>query len=141
MNLDAEKEFSYKDETRNKTGLGAWIARHRWSPIQTIETDLAWVALIVFSAATMLSHNTAVLFPAATNIFVLSLMLIQRNKKTALPPSFQAPSFSNWVKAQIGIFLLWSPWLAAFIKQAGAVDQRFWIPEPTWDAVIQAIKP
>jgi hypothetical protein len=137
---DTEKEFSYKDETRNKTGWRAWISRHRWSPIQTIETDLAWVALIVFSAATMLSHNTAIFFPVATNIFVLGLMLFQRNKKSASLPSFQAPSFSNWVKTQIGIFLLWSPSIFAFIKQAGAVDQRFWIPEPTWDAVIQVLK-
>ena len=28
----------------------------------------------------------------------------------------------------------------SFIKQASAVYQRFWIPEPTWDAVIQALK-
>jgi hypothetical protein len=44
------------------------------------------------------------------------------------------------VKAQIGIFLLWSPWIVFFIKQASAVYQRFWIPEPTWDAVIQVLK-
>lgn len=137
---DNVKEFSYKDETRNKTGWRAWIARHRWSSIQTIETDLAWVALIVFSAATMLSHNTAVLFPVATNIFVLGLMLYQRKKKPESLPSLQAPSFSNWMKAQIGIFLLWSPWIVTFIKQAGAVDQRFWIPEPTWDTVVRVVK-
>lgn len=137
---DNVKEFSYKDETRNKTGWRAWIARHRWSSIQTIETDLAWVALIVFSAATMLSHNTAVLFPVATNIFVLGLMLYQRKKKLESLPSLQAPSFSNWMKAQIGIFLLWSPWIVTFIKQAGAVDQRFWIPEPTWDTVVRVVK-
>ena len=134
---DTEGEFSYKDETRNQTGWRAWIFRHRWLPIQTIETDLAWVAFIVFSAATMLSHNTAVLFPLATNIFVLGLMLFQRIKKSGSPPAFQAPSFGNWVKAQIGIFLLWSPWIVSFIKQASAVYQGFWIPEPTWDTVIQ----
>ena len=137
---DTKGDFSYKDETRYQTGWRAWIFRHRWSPIQTIETDLAWVAFIVFSAATMLSHNTAVLFPLATNIFVLGLMLFQRIKKSGSPPAFQAPSFGNWVKAQIGIFLLWSPWIVSFIKQASAVDQRFWIPEPTWDAVIQVLK-
>ena len=136
---DTEKEFSYK-ESRKPTGLAAWIASHRWSPIRTIETDLAWVAYIVFTAATMLSHNTAVLFPVAANIFVLGLMLYQRNKKPVTLPSLQAPSFTNWVKAQIAIFLLWSPWLVAFIRQAGAVDQRFWIPQPTWDGVVQVLK-
>ncbi len=110
--------FSYKDETRNQTGWRASIYRHHWLPIQTIETDLAWVAFIMFSAATMLSHNTAVLFPLATNIFVLGLMLFQRIKHSGPLPAFQAPSFGNWMKAQIGIFLLWSPWLLVFIKQA-----------------------
>jgi hypothetical protein len=74
----------------------------------------------VFSAATLLSHNTAVFFPVATNIFVVGLMLFQRIKKSGAQPAFQAPSFGNWVKAQIGIFLLWSPWIFAFIKQASA---------------------
>jgi len=137
---DTEGDFSYKDKSRNQTGWRARISRHRWSPIQSIETDLAWFAFIVFSAATLLSHNTAVFFPLATNIFVLGLMLFQRLKKNRPTPAFQAPLFWNWVKAQIGIFLLWSPWLVSFIKQASAVYQRFWIPKPTWDAVIQVLK-
>lgn len=136
----AQKGFSYKDEPRYQSGWRAWISRHNWLPIRAMETDLAWVALIVFSAATMLSHNTAVLFPIATNIFVLGLLLFQRIRKPGSPPGFQAPSFGNWVKTQVGIFLLWSPWLVSFIKQASTVSQRFWIPKPTWDAVIQVIK-
>src|SRR5512136_1460823 len=75
---DTKEEFSYKDKTRYQSGWRAWITRHRWLPIQTMETDLAWVAFIVFSAATMLSHNAAVLLPLATNTFVLGLMLYQR---------------------------------------------------------------
>ena len=111
--------------------------RQRWLPIQAIETDLAWVAYIVFSAATMLSHNTAVLFPLAANIFVLGLMLYQ--KKSGSPPAFQAPSFGNWIKAQLAIFILWSPWMPAFIQQAGRVYQQFWITEPGWETVIRAL--
>jgi len=137
---DTDGDFSYKVETRNQTGWRAWISRHRWLPIQTIETDLAWVAFIVFSAATMLSHNTAVLFPLATNIFVLGLMLFQRIKKSGSLPACQAPAFSNWVKAQIGIFLLWSPWIFAFIKQASRVDQEFWIPKPSMETVFQTLR-
>jgi hypothetical protein len=136
---DTKGKFIYQVDTRHQTGWRAWIFRHRWLPIQAIETDLAWVAFIVFSAATMLSHNTAVLFPLATNIFVLGLMLFQK-KESGSPPTFQAPSFWNWVKAQIGILLLWSPWIFFFIKQASAVYQRFWIPEPTWDAIIQVFR-
>jgi mannosyltransferase len=137
---DSEGNFSYKVDTRNRTGWRAWIFRHRWLPIRTIETDLAWVAFIVFSAATMLTHNTAVLFLLATNIFVLGLMLFQRTTKSGSLLSFQAPSFWNWVKAQIVIFLLWSPWISAFIDQASRVYQEFWIPKPSWDTVIQVLE-
>jgi hypothetical protein len=137
---ETEGGFSYKDETLNRTGWRAWIVRHRGLHNQTIETDLTWVVFIVFSAATMLSHNTALLFPLATNIFVLGLMLFQRIKKSGTPPAFQAPSFGNWVKAQIGIFLLWSPWLSPFIQQVRRVDQEFWVPKPTWEIVTQTFR-
>jgi hypothetical protein len=137
---DSEGDFSYQDEARYHTGWRDWIYRHRWLPIQAIETDLAWVAFIVFSAATLLSHNTAVLFLLASNIFVLGLMLFQRLMKPGSLPAMQAPSFGNWVKAQIGIFLLWSPWIYAFIGQAGRVYQEFWIPKPGWNTAIQALK-
>ena len=136
---DAEAGFSYKDETRSQTGWRGWIYRHRWLPIQAIETDLAWLIFIIFSAATMLSHNTALLFPITTNIFVLGLMLFQRIKKQESPPALQAPSLGNWVKAQAGIFLLWSPWIIAFIQQASRVYQEFWIPMPGWSTVIQTL--
>jgi mannosyltransferase len=137
---DTQGNLSYKDETRNQTGWRAWILRHRWLPIQTIDTDLAWITFIVFSAATLLSHNTAVFFSLATNIFVLGLMLFQRIKQSGSPPAFQAPSFWNWVKAQIAIFILWSPWLFVFIKQTSRVDQEFWIPKPSWDSVTQTLR-
>jgi hypothetical protein len=43
------------------------------------------------------------------------------------------------VKAQIGIFILWSPWLFVFIQQASRVYQEFWVPEPGWDIVSQVL--
>ena len=137
---DTEREFSYKAEIGSQPGWRGWIYRHRWLPVQAVETDLAWVAFIVFSALTLLTHNTAVLFLLAANIFVLGLIFSQRKKKSESPLAFQAPSFGNWVKAQTGIFLLWSPWLVPFIQQAGRVSQEFWIPEPTWEAVIRVLK-
>src|SRR5512139_2063835 len=81
IETDSGEDFKYQEAIRNQTGWRGWMLRHHWSSIQTIETDLAWVAFILFSAATMLSHNTAVLFPLATNIFVLGLMLYQKLKK------------------------------------------------------------
>ena len=137
---DLEREFSYKDETRNQTGWRGWIFSHRWSPIQAVETDLAWVAFILFSAATLLSHNTAVFFLLATNIFVLGLILFQRIRKPGSSLAFQAPALGNWVKAQIGILLLWSVWIYRFIQQAIRVDREFWIPKPGWDTVYRALR-
>jgi mannosyltransferase len=137
---DTEKGFTYRVETHSQTGWRAWIYRHRWSPIRSIEKDLAWVAFIVFSAATLLSHNTAVFFILAANIFVLGLMLYQRIKKSGPQPALQAPSFWNWAAAQIGILLLWSPWISSFIQQSSRVDQEFWIPKPTWDGVIMTLR-
>lgn len=135
---ETDNGFDYK--VTPPTGWRSWFSRHRWAPIQTIETDLAWIVFIVFSAATLFTHNTAVLFPIAVNVFVLGLMVFQSVNNSRALPAFQAPVLGNWVKAQISIFLLWSPWLFFFIKQAGAVDQRFWIPEPTWSAVLQVLR-
>ena len=118
----------------------AWLFRPRWLPIRAIETDLAWVVFILFSAATLLSHNTAVLFLLTINIFVLGLILSQRKRIFDIQPALLAPSLGNWVKAQIGILLLWSPWLYFFIKQTSSVYRRFWIPEPTWESILQALR-
>jgi hypothetical protein len=137
-----EESFSYRDVSRNQSGWRAWISGHRWLPVQAIETDLAWVAFVAFSAATLLSHNTAVFFTLATNIFVPGLMLFQRfaPRKSGFQPALQAPSFGNWVKAQAGIFLLWSPWLVPFMRQANRVYQEFWLPKPNWDTVTQTLR-
>ena len=130
-------EFSYRVKPSTQSGWRAWLSRHRWS---LIETDLAWAALILFSVATLLSHNTAIFFPVAANLFVLGLMLYQRMRKSAPPPALQAPTLRNWVKAQIGVLLLWSPWLYVFIQQASRVDAQFWIPQPTWEIVAQTLR-
>ncbi len=137
---EAEREFSYKDQAHTQTGWRGWINRHQWSPLQSIETDLAWLAFIVFSAATLLTHHTAVFFMLATNVAVLGLSVYQRLKPTGPQSALQAPSIGNWVKAQIGIILLWSPWLMTFIQQASRVDQAFWIPQPDWDSVARTLR-
>ncbi len=134
------QDFSYKYDTGNQTGWKAWVSRHRWSPIEMIETDLAWVTFVVFSTATLFSHNTAVLFPLATNIFVLGLMLFQNARKSGVQTTLHAPTFWNWAKAQIAIVLLWSPWIFFFIRQATNVYQRFWIPAPTWEGIVHVLK-
>jgi mannosyltransferase len=133
-------DFSYADKARRPPPWRAWIGRHRWSPIQTVATDLAWITFVVFSAAALLTHSTAIFFLLAANLFVLGLFLVRKRKPAGAPPALQAPSPANWMKAQIGIFLLWSPWLIAFVQQARRVDQEFWIPPPTAASIAQTFR-
>ncbi|MCP4539148.1 MAG: phospholipid carrier-dependent glycosyltransferase [Chloroflexi bacterium] len=101
------------------------------SLLQAIETDLAWLGYIIFTAATLWTHNTAIFFPIATNIFILGYLLMNRSHSLC--------SLRNWLIAQVGVFLLWSPWLIPFTIQAASVHREFWIPEPTWLTVLGAI--
>jgi mannosyltransferase len=98
-------------------------------PLCTIETDLAWLAYILFTSATLLTHNTAVFFPLAANLFVSGLLLLYR----LCPSHPRTPTLSprNWFLAQVAVFALWSPWLPAFIKQSVSVYREFWLPAPT----------
>lgn len=132
--------FTYKVETRSQLRWKAWVSRHQWLPIHSVSTDLSWIVFVLFSALTLYSHNTAVFFPLAVNIFVLGLMLFQRKIRPGVQPAFQAPSFVNWMKSQGVILLLWIPWIIPYIKQANAVYNRFWIPAPTWDTVLEVLK-
>jgi mannosyltransferase len=115
------------------TAWQAWrITRHA-PPLRAIETDLAWLAYVVFTTATLLTHNTAVLFLLAADLFVLGLLCLRR----LLPTHFQTPipSLRNWLLAQAGVLLLWSPWLPAFISQSLGVYREFWLPAPTLEMV------
>lgn len=140
VETDIKEDFSYKSKVRPQTGWRGWLARHRWGAIQSIETDLTWLVFIIFSAGMLLTHNTAVFFPIATNIFVLSLMSFQRANKTWSQTALQAPSLGNWLKAQIGILILWSPWIPASIQQIRRVNQEFWLPSPDWNTVTQTLR-
>jgi mannosyltransferase len=136
---DLENGFRYEVELP-RTGWRAWVYRQRWLSIQSIETDLAWVSLIVFSAATLLSHNTGVILFAAIHIFVLGLMFVQKVMKSAAQPAFQAPSLANWVIAQVGILLLCSPWIPYFIQQASRVSSEAGFQNPTWERMTQLLQ-
>lgn len=94
----------------------------------------AWIGYVVFTAATMLTHHTALLFPLAVNLFALGSVLWRRLR---IP---HAPSLTSWLLAQLAVLVLWSPWLTAFIGQAAGVKREFWIPAPTFAAVIAALK-
>jgi hypothetical protein len=140
--------------TRDFRSSADWVqapTRRRWLPLRAIETDLAWLGYMLFTAATLLSHNTAVFFPVAVNLFVLGFILWRRLRPapvtscSPVPPpvpsltSLAPPSLSNWILAQVGTFLLWSPWLVAFVVQSTGVYREFWIWPPTWRSVVETI--
>jgi len=108
---------------------------------------LLWGGYVVFTAAAMLTHSTALLLPVATNLFVFGLMW-QRRKAPPAPQSwggvraaeFESPSLRSWLRAQAGVLLLWGAiWLPAFIGQAGGVYREFWMPAPTWRTVLDTL--
>ena len=104
----------------------------------------AWIGYVLFTAAAMLTHHTALLFPLAINLFVISVLLWRRLRRKPIPdpqspiPDPQSPT--SWLLAQLAVLLLWSPWLSAFVFQAAGVDREFWIPAPTFPALIAALK-
>jgi hypothetical protein len=135
--IDLKDTEGYQRDYRQTSDWVDTPTRRRWLPIKMITTDLAWLGYIIFSTATMLSHNTAVLYPVAVNLFVFSLIGLSKRKPSLDDTSLKItpPSLRNWLWAQFWVFLLWSPWLAAFIIQATGVYGEFWIPAPTIDTV------
>ncbi len=113
------------------------VAGDNERPAGPARACLHWAGYVVFTVATMLSHNTAIFFPLAVNLFVLSLWLWQR---AACPSRFALPPLRSWLLAQLAVLLLWSPWLLPFVTQAAGVDREFWIPKPTAAAVWTVIK-
>jgi len=145
----------YGRDFRESTDWVSAPTRRRWLPLQAIETDLAWLGYMVFTTAAMLSHNTAVFLPVATNLFVLGLVGVSgfRSRVSSSPnlkpetlkpetsaSALRPPSLRNWLLAQVGVFLLWSPWLAAFVIQSTGVYREFWIRPPTWQTVVDTVK-
>ena len=109
------------------------------------ETRSAWLGYVVFTVATLFTHNTAVFFPIATNLFVLGLLLI-RWLSVALSPCplvslspCLPSSLRNWLLAQLAVLLLWLPWLPAFTTQSAGVYREFWLPAPTWETVVGVV--
>ena len=134
---------------------GRRTTRRQRLSLQAIETDLAWLGYVVFTTATLLSHNTAVFFPLAANLFVTGLYALRasgsrfqvtgsrNSKRETLKPETLKPGTSlllrNWLLAQAAMFLLWSPWLPAFVAQTAGVYREFWLPPPTWQTVVETL--
>jgi mannosyltransferase len=116
-----------------------WKTRSKTSrpglQLDLISTDLTWLGYMIFTAGTVYCHNTAVFFPLGINLFVIGLM-VWRRYFPAEGKDLQPPTFKNWIWAQIGAALFWSPWLAGFIIQAAGVLGEFWIHKPNMQMVV-----
>jgi uncharacterized membrane protein len=120
---------------------------------------MAWTGYVIFTAAAMLTHSTALLLLVAPNLFVFGLMWRQRGSSPASllredgldaiapqgwgkvrPAKIVAPRLRGWLLAQGGVLLLWGTvWLPAFISQAMGVYREFWMPMPTWRTVVDML--
>lgn len=103
-----------------------YLTHRRRPPLQSIATDLSWLTFIIFSAATLLSHSSAVLFFLTSNLFVLGLMFFQRGRKNEERAALQAPSLKNWGMAQLILLVLWVPWMIPLLHPGSATTQPFW---------------
>jgi hypothetical protein len=119
----------------------AWLRAPGVAPIV-----LSWFGLVFFTVATMLSHNTALLFPLSMNLFILGFIFWRRRHGTSAPVTratgsapLTPPSLRSWLGSQAATLLLWSPWFTAFVTQARGVYDEFWIPKPTLVIVTMAV--
>ncbi|HIC89470.1 MAG TPA: hypothetical protein EYP04_08720 [Anaerolineae bacterium] len=136
--------FGYREDVRRRGDLMAGARAARLPPLNSMSTDLSWLGYMLFTGLSVLTHNTAVFLPVAVNLFVFGLVLWERLRQRRGFPSpgdevgvSLTPRFvHNWLWAQFGAFLIWSPWLVAFVDQSIRVYEEFWIPKPTWRTVL-----
>ena len=115
---------------------------------------LAWIGYVLCTTATLLTHNTAIFFPLAVNLFVLGWIAWRRWRPAAptavdasrkrapgQPPlrPLEPPALASWLYAQAAIVALWLPWSAAFVRQSLGVDAQFWIPAPTLQTILDTL--
>jgi uncharacterized membrane protein len=106
----------------------------------TASGGAGWVGYVVFTATMLWTHNAAILFPIALNLFVLVRSLIPGLFRCCGPyRKLPRAAWRRWLLAQIGVLLLWLPWLPVFVSQTLDVYRRFWLPEATLGTVLGVV--
>ena len=142
----------FAQEARMYALLTLMVALAVWGLVGVLTYGIAadfnrwrsWLAYIVFTAAAMLTHNTAIFFPVAANLFVMGYILYGRRwPATPVQESgahtFTPPPLHTWLLAQAAVLLLWLPWAYPFVIQSIGVYNQFWIAAPTFDTVLGAL--
>ncbi len=115
---------------------GLLYARAVWfsdSMPRTRRRYAAIAALVFFETTMMYTHNNiAVTLPVALNAAVFLAWGIQRRRGACGLQAMCEPGFLlNWVITQVIVFVLWLPWLPAFVHQSIGVYHNFWIQSMT----------
>jgi 4-amino-4-deoxy-L-arabinose transferase-like glycosyltransferase len=82
-----------------------------------------WAGYALAMAIALFTNNGAIWFFVATNLY---LLLSRRRVR----------QFWVALAAQVGVVLLYLPWLPSFIGQTQRVTQNFWLKPPTFDTVL-----
>lgn len=96
---------------------------------------LLWAGYAVFTAATMLSHNTGVFLPVAVLVALAWTAAARRWRRRDPTLPHRGHELRSVALATLAGVALWVPWLPVFLDQAARVDAEFWIRPPTLDAV------
>ena len=88
---------------------------------------LVWLVYVVAAGGALLLHDTGLLLVFSANIVVLAWLALRRPR----PARF----VRDWALAQVGVILIWLPWLPGFIAQTHQVQADFWIPFPTVERI------
>jgi 4-amino-4-deoxy-L-arabinose transferase-like glycosyltransferase len=89
-----------------------------------------WAAYVAFSVLTLWTHNTAIFFFAAVNLFVIPAILLA-GRRAARHGDLDLPPLRAWLWAQAAAVAVWSLWLPTWLDQVRRVDEEFWIQPPT----------
>lgn len=140
-------QIQYSVESRMYTFGAFLIILSSWLLIKALETYSSQVAAknltekIIFSikkykwwifyglgaAAAIYTHYYLIFSVAAQGLFILFIAFKKYNKNITV-----------WVKGEIArgaalsyliVFLLFIPWIGAFFKQLGQVEENYWIPK------------
>lgn len=87
-------------------------------------STLDWVAFVVATTLALYTDNGALWFVLAIGIFYL--LSIKRFPGTRL----------GWTLSQVGVGLLYAPWLPFLWRQTRQVSENFWLPPPAFQTVL-----
>jgi 4-amino-4-deoxy-L-arabinose transferase-like glycosyltransferase len=93
---------------------------------------MAWLAFVAGAVVSLYSHGTATLFLVACSCVALLFIAVR--------PLERRTFFSNWVIANLIVLAAFSPWLIQLFEQATVVGQKFWLPMPSNEAIIKAVR-